>query len=124
MSELTGTHNDGGLAFGTQTVTANSVTYDTDDIDINFDTTEIERKGIYGIVNADVLIEQPYKGTATFQLATSATARPPIGTYFTLTADNSTTIGCKVTSVGNSYKQDGETKFKVGFKKSFSGVSV
>ena len=71
-----------------------------------------------GIVNKEVLIEQPFTGSATLQLAATTTVAPSIGDPFTLVpVGGGTALSCKVSKVGAKMSQDGETKVSIDFRK-------
>ncbi len=120
MADPAGTHSDGSLLWGTQVLaipTTSGSNYIANDIKVDFDSKSIESMNESGVVNKEVLIEQPFTGTATLQLSGSTIPTPAIGAAFTITSLNSVSLSCKVTKSGLAYKQDGETLVDISFKK-------
>jgi hypothetical protein len=117
MPEPTGTHNDGGLVFGSQVLTIGGETYVADDINVSFPVKEIVRENEVGVEDADVLIEQPFTGSATLQVLDSTTPVPAVAAAFTITSLNGVTLNCKVKDPGIKWGKDAETKISINFKK-------
>lgn len=119
MADPTGTHSDGSLLWGTQVLAIPTAgqNYIANDISVDFDTKSIESMNESGVVNKEVLIEQPFTGTATLQLASNTAPVPPIASAFAVTSLNGVSLSCKVTKAGAKFKQDGETLVDISFKK-------
>jgi hypothetical protein len=115
-----GTHNDGGVVFGSQIVTIDGVTYIAEDIDVKFPSKIIERTNEVGVDNGDVTIEKAFTGTMTLQLAAAATPIPPIGKAVTIVSLNAVSLSAKIIDTGVKFVADGETKVSVSFKKKFA----
>jgi hypothetical protein len=118
MPDPAGTKNDGGLVFGSQVVTIDSVAYVAENISIDAPSTIIEQKDEYGVPSGQVIVEGFVTGTATLQLASSTTALPQIGDAFTLTqVGGGSAVYFLISQVGQSFSQDAETKVNVSFRK-------
>lgn len=120
MADPAGTHSDGVLLWGTQVLaipTTSGSNYIANDIKVDFDTDSIANKNISGVEANEVLIEKPFTGTCTLQLASGTIPRPAIGAKFTLTDLNAVSLSCKVTKSGTAYKVDGESLVDISFKK-------
>ena len=116
-----GTHSDGALVWGTQVVTiptTGGTAYIAEDISIDFDTEVLQSKNENGVVNKEVMIEQPFKGSCTLQLADATTDPPAIGSPFTISPKGGgAALNCKVSKVGQTQGQDSEAKFTIEFRK-------
>lgn len=118
MPDPAGTKNDGGLVFGSQVVTIDSVAYVAENISIDAPSTIIEQKNQYGVPSGQVIVEGFITGTATLQLASSTTAMPSIGDTFTLVqVGGGSGVNFLVSQVGQSFSQDAETKVNISFRK-------
>jgi len=118
MPDPAGTKNDGGLVFGSQVVTIDSVAYVAENISIDAPSTIIEQKNEFGVPKGQVIVEGFVTGTATLQLASSATAMPSIGDTFTLVqVGGGAAVNFLVSQVGQSFSQDAETKVNISFRK-------
>lgn len=117
MPEPTGTHNDGGLVFGSQVVTIDEETYVADDISISFPVEEITRKNESGVEDGDVLIEGAYTGSATLQVLDATTPVPAVAAAFQIVSLNNVTLDCKVKDPGVKWGSGAETKISINFKK-------
>jgi hypothetical protein len=117
MPDPAGTKNDGGLVFGSQVVTIDSVAYVAENISIDAPSTIIEQKDEYGVPSGQVIVEGFVTGTATLQLASSATALPAIGDAFQITTVGGAAVYFLISQVGQSFSQDAETKVNVSFRK-------
>lgn len=117
MPDPAGTKNDGGLVFGSQILTIDSVAYVAENISVDAPSAVIEQKNIYGVPSGQVIVEGFVTGTATLQLASSATVLPTIGDAFQLTTVGGTSVYFLVSQVGQSFSQDAETKVNISFRK-------
>ncbi len=117
MPDPAGTKNDGGLVFGSQVVTIDSVAYVAENISIDAPSTIIEQKDEYGVPSGQVIVEGFVTGTATLQIASSATALPAIGDAFQITTVGGVAVYFLISQVGQSFSQDAETKVNVSFRK-------
>lgn len=116
MPDATGTHSDGALIFGSQILTINSVAYIGENISVSLPTKMIESMNEVGVDNKTILIEKKFTGSATLQLASSATVSPSRGHTFSITpVGGGTARQCWVTEVGEAFTQDGETKVSINF---------
>ena len=113
--------NDGLLVFGTQLITIGAlVGLIADDIDIDDPTKVLTRMDNQGSPAAEVQIDEVMTGTATIQMPTATVALPAKGTYFTLTDVTGTVLHFKVIKWGRKFKNDGETKIPLTFRKAFN----
>jgi hypothetical protein len=117
MPDPAGTTNDGGLVFGSQVVTIDAVAYVAENISIDAPSTVIEQKDEYGVPSGQVIVEGFVTGTATLQLASSATVLPAIGDAFQITTIGGTAVYFLVSQVGQAFSQDAETKCNISFRK-------
>lgn len=117
MADPTGTHSDGVLLWGTQILAINSVNYIANDISVDFDTKSITSMNESGVVNKEVLIEEPFTGTCTLQLAAATTPSPPMASNFSVVSINAVSLSCKVSKISPVFKQDGESLVNISFKK-------
>ena len=117
MPDPAGTTNDGGLVFGSQVVTIDTVAYVAENISIDAPSTVIEQKDEYGVPSGQVIVEGFVTGTATLQLASSATTLPAIGDAFQITTIGGTAVYFLVSQVGQAFSQDAETKCNISFRK-------
>lgn len=118
----TGTTTDGtgGVQFGAQILTIATVAFCADDISVEYSTKSIVRNNQYGVPQAQVLIKEITKGSATLQLPTSSTAAPTVGGTFSLTDVGGGTINCILTKVGRAWKSDDLVKLNIEFNERFS----
>lgn len=118
MPDPSGTHNDGGLVFGSQVVTINSVAYIAESISVDKDTNVIEHSNEYGVPTGQVFIEQVPSGSMTLQLSGSTVAAPAIGSTVTLVpVGGGSAVSFLVKKVGESFSQDAETKVSCDIRK-------
>jgi hypothetical protein len=117
MPDPTGTHNDGGLVWGSQIITIGGKTYVADDINVQFPIKEITRTNENDVEDGDVLIEGAFTGSATLQVLNSTTPVPPVAGAFTITSLNSVTLNCKVKEPGVKFGKGDEAKIPITFKK-------
>lgn len=117
MPDPAGTKNDGGLVFGSQVLTIDSVAYVAENISVDAPSAVIEQKNIYGVPSGQVIVEGFVTGTATLQLASSATVLPTIGDAFQLTTVGGVSVYFLVSQVGQAFSQDAETKVNISFRK-------
>ena len=120
MSEPAGTHNDGGLPFGSQLITIGAAAYIADNIDIDKPCTIITGKNEFNVPFREVLIEDGYTGSATLQLATEATAAPARGAAFTVKEAGGASLPVKVSKTGSRFKKDGETLVPIEFRQRYA----
>jgi len=109
--------NDGGVVGASRLLTISAVTYSTDDF--RFDTptgTQWDRTNHKSVLTGANYVKGKITGSATLQLATSATALPAWGATFTET--EGTFI---ITSVGRTETKNGETKVPISFAKAITG---
>ena len=119
-----GTHSDGSLVWGTQEVTIPTAAtpagedYIAEGITTDADTKILQSMNAFGVPNKEVIIELPFTGSCTLQLADATIDPPAIGGRFTLTPiGGGTAINCKVSKVGQVRSQDGEAKVSIDFRK-------
>jgi hypothetical protein len=117
MPNPSGTFNDGGLVFGSQVVTIDSVAYVAESISVDRSTNVIEHKNEYGVPTGQVFVNQIQTGSMTLQLASSSTASPTIGDTVAITpvGGGSAKIFL-ISKVGEAFSQDGETKVTVDMR--------
>jgi hypothetical protein len=123
MPDPAGTHNDGGMVFGSQIVSVKNGAVAIDDyiaenLSLDQDSNVLESKDEYGRPNKETMIEQNPTGSATLQLESATTKLPKIGYTFKIrpiagAADGSNDVTVKIKKVGSAFQQDGETKVSV-----------
>jgi hypothetical protein len=126
MPDPAGTHNDGGMVFGSQIVSLlNGATavddYIAENITLDSDSNLLESKDELGRPNKEVMIEQNPTGAATLQLESATTKLPKIGYTFKIrpiagAVDGTSDVTVKIKKVGQAFQQDGETKVSVDIR--------
>lgn len=109
--------HDGGVVGFSRLLTIAAVTYATDDF--KFDTptgVQFDRTNQKSVLTGAEYVKGKITGSATLQLATSATAVPAWGATFTET--EGTFI---ITQVGRAETKNGETKVPISFAKAITG---
>ena len=113
-------YNDFNVPYGAQVVTIypGGSTFVAEQLTITDASTQIERMTELGVPSSQVIIPAFSKGTGTFQLATSQTSVPTIGSTFTLTRNGTptATVGAVVTDVGEVENQKDARKVTLGFR--------
>jgi hypothetical protein len=103
---------DNSVPYGSVVLVINTVDYVADDITITKSTKVIERTNEVDEPSGQVIIEGFETGSATLQLATSATAIPAIGDTFTYS-----TVTYVVSEVGVPKSKGDYTKINISFRK-------
>lgn len=117
MPDPAGTKNDGGLVFGSQTVTIESVTYVAENISIDEPSSIIEQKNQHGVPSGQVIVAGFITGSATLQLASGSTALPALGDDFAIVPVGGGSVTFLVSQVGQAFSSDAETKVNISFRK-------
>lgn len=121
MADPAGTHSDGTVQWGTQIVqipASTGTNFIANSIRITQATEKIDSKNVNGVVARQVLIEQPFTGSAVLQLADNTVNVPNIGSTFLLQPKaNGANVNCKVTQWEIAEEQAGETLYTVEFSK-------
>jgi hypothetical protein len=118
-----GTKNDGGVVFGSQVVTINSVAYVAENIDFDDPSKNIVRTNENGVPDGQVFIDDVASGSATLQLASASTVAPPKYAEFSITpVGGAAAITFIVTQVGQRYQSAGETKIPIQFRKKLAAA--
>lgn len=97
------TYSDGDMVFGTQVLTIPSTgtaTYIGENISIDKPSTVLVSKGTTGNANKKVIIEDPFTGSATLQIATSTTLMPSRGDVFGITSEGAASVVVSSTTAG------------------------
>jgi hypothetical protein len=114
------TYNDFTVPYGAQVVTVypGGSSFVAENVTVTDASTQIERYTELGIPASQVIIPTFSKGSGTFQLATSQTSVPTIGSTFTLVRNGTptATVGCVVTDVGEVENQKDARKVTLGFR--------
>ncbi|PAW76820.1 MAG: hypothetical protein B9S32_13865 [Verrucomicrobia bacterium Tous-C9LFEB] len=113
--------NDGSIPYGSKVLTIATVTYVADSIKVSRPSKVIERTNEIDEPSGQVIIGGFVTGDATLQLATAATAYPPLGSEFTITLD--TVIGAEtfiITERDDAVAKGDETKVPIKFRKKIS----
>jgi hypothetical protein len=111
---MPGTYNDGSVVFGSQTVTINAITYIAEDIDIRQGSRKIELQDATGVPNKTAFMRLRYTGTATLQLASTATIAPALFASVNLTpVGGGAALDFIIEEVGQKFTSEGETKVSV-----------
>jgi hypothetical protein len=126
MPDPAGTHQDGGVQYGSQKTTMKDVTgtnadYVLKNININYPANKLVRLNEVGVPDGQVFIDQIDNGTATGQFGTSTQKLPKKYEKFNLLPrGGGSPVAWKVESVSDSWIQDGEATFSITFTKSFT----
>ncbi len=115
-----GIHQDGGLPFGSQTVTIGAATFIADDISLDRPAMIITGRDELNRPFREVQVEDVFTGSATLQLATVATAPPIIGAPFTVKEAGGASLNVKVSKVGSKFAKDKETLVNIEFRQRFA----
>jgi hypothetical protein len=117
--------NDGAVQYGTRVLTIGSAangtggtTYVAENFSVNRPTKTIERFNEVDELNGQVTYVAPVTGSATLQLAASATPEPLLGWEFQVTLDAG--VGSEtyyLSDVGRAEGQGTERKINVSFRK-------
>jgi len=105
-------YNDGSIPYGSVVLTINAVTYIAENFSIDRPTAQIDRRNELNEPTGSVGIAEFVTGSATLQMAASATATPPLGNTF---AHESETF--YITQVGQVLAQGDAKKFTISFRK-------
>lgn len=128
MPDATGTHNDGGVAFGSQVLAITfptggaAVNYIANNIQPKFTTRIIESHDQLGRPAREVMIEGQPTGTAQLQFSGPTIKVPPINSRFAFrpvngASDGSEDIAMKVSELGTPFQAQGETFVDISFRK-------
>lgn len=113
--------NDGTVQYGSRVLTINAVAYVADNINVNRPGKTIERTNELDEPSGQVSYSGFVTGSATIQLATSATAIPVQGLTFSTTFV--TSIGSEtfyIESVDQPEEKAGEKKVNINFRKQYN----
>lgn len=113
------TYNDINVPFGSQVITSQGVTFVAENISFQEPSTTVERRDEDGDPSGQVTVPGFDNGTATLQLATTATVPPTIGATFTLTRNGGATIGCYFSEIGEPQDQLDIRKLNVSFRRRY-----
>lgn len=102
--------NDGDVSYGSRVLTIATVTYVADDFGYDTDSKSVTRTNEKDVPSGRVNVIGEKKGSATLQLATSATALPKFGDQCTVTEGVLTVL-----NVGRKETKNGETKVPITF---------
>lgn len=100
---------------GARILTINTVAYIAEQISFDLGTTEVDRQDEVGKPNGFDQRDQPVKGTATLQLATTTTALPDTGVEFT-TPFRGTSMTFVTNQVGQPEAQGALKTVTIGFR--------
>lgn len=126
MPDPSGTKNDGGVVFGTQAVTiadrdAVNTEYILEGFSLDESSNWTVRHNQYGVYNGQFGVKaEPPTGSATLQLASSATKLPAMFAEFTAVEVGGTNVTLIVAKVGQAFDQNGETKVSIDVRKKIS----
>lgn len=109
------------IPFGSQVLTIGGVTFVAENIGFQQPSTSVERRDEDGDPSGQVIVAGFDNGTATLQLATTATTPVTIGATFTLSrAGGLATIGCVVSEVGDVLSQLDIKKLNISFRRRYN----
>jgi hypothetical protein len=115
--------NDGGVPSGVPAVvTVGASTMIAENLNYNHDgsPTIIERRDGDGDPTGQVLIPGFGNGTATLQLASTATAPVTVGATIIWTRNDATTVGGFISEAGEAYTQLDARKQNVSFRRKYN----
>ena len=114
-------YNDGGMVFGSQVVSINSVNYVAEQITLDFGSDWAVRNDEGGVPTAQHGRKTVGTGSMTLQLASVNTVLPPI--FSVVIIDQAAAAGnvnVIITKVGQAFDHGGETKVPVDIREKLS----
>lgn len=109
------------IPFGSQVITVGGVTFVAENINFTQPSTVLERRDEDGDPSGQVIVANFDNGTATLQLATTATTPVTIGATFTLSRSGGlATVGCVISEVGDVLSQLDIKKLNVSFRRRYN----
>lgn len=110
---------DGSVVAGSRDLTINAIVYATDDFKYDIESSKIVRTDKNNVPSGRKTVRGETTGSATLQLATSATAVPDFGMQFTTTEGTFT-----IEKVGRTESKNGESKVPITFCLNITGSIV
>lgn len=112
-------YNDNLVAYGSQVVTIGATAHVAESISVSQPTQIVERRDQLGAPTGQVVIPQFDNGTATLQLASTATVIPAVGATFTFVRNDASTMGVVVSGVSEPQSQFDIHKVTVNFRRRY-----
>jgi hypothetical protein len=110
-------YNDGGIPYGSQVLSINSVSYVAETIEFNQPTSTIERRNQLNVPSGAVYTDDFESGTALLQLANTNSLPPVKFDTFIVLASVNNNVNCVITEVGLPQARDQEKKVNISFRK-------
>ena len=112
---------DGTLPFGSRVLTIGGVTYIADNVDVTRPSKVVRNTDENDEPDGAVYVPDFVTGSATLQLASSATAIPALHAEFTTTMSSGVGVETFIlTEIGQPETKDGLKKVRVSFAKKYN----
>lgn len=115
------TINDADVVYGSSVLTIATIPFETNDIKLDPEISEIMRTSSKNIGNGRVVVLTNRKGSATLMYPSSAVPAPVFGAAFTYNADG-VAYTCTVGKVGHARTKAGEAVIAIDFYVNFGTI--
>ena len=117
------TVNDGSVVYGSLQLTIGGVTFETDDLTIDWDVQKVVRTDSQDGPTGRFMVQKETTGSATLIYSSTSVVKPAFAAQFSFT-DDGLTYACTVEKCGKRRVKGGEAKIPITFVVNITGTIV